>query len=308
MTTERYAEQFLLCLLEVSGGSLTEFLDPEAIMESARLDMPEKVAVFSLLIEQGYVSSGGETRDRPVYALRFTNAGLEHAQHLRRISRSKAERDVYLHNWLVRWAYDNTSAGGSASLQEFAGDEHWWFAGTEVTWDEVFAAVDFLEAENLLAVERIPGYIGVRPTPLGIKFALSHMTLRTFMSTQQPHSSSVTNHFGSIVVQGNATGNNLATGGGNTQTVNQGVDGDALASLVAQLRQIAPTLELSQEDAEELAEEIDTLESEGAEPTRGRRIMRRIARIVTPALPAAAAAGADAAVQAAIAVGTGLFG
>ncbi|MFI1045357.1 hypothetical protein ACH4U3_05985 [Streptomyces griseoruber] len=142
-------------------------------------------------------------------------------------------------NWLVRRAYDNTPAGGSASLQEFAGDEHWWFAGTEVTWDEGFAAVDFLEAENLLAVERIPGRIGVRPTPLCIGFALSRMTLRTFMSTQQPHSSSVTNHFGSIVVQGNATGNNLATGGGNTQTVIQGVDGDALASLVAQLRQIA---------------------------------------------------------------------
>ncbi|MDH6552062.1 hypothetical protein [Streptomyces sp. SAI-041] len=127
------------------------------------------------------------------------------------------------------------------------------------------------------------------------------------MRTQQPQSSSVTNHFGSIVGRGNATGNNFATGGGNAQTVNQGVDGDALASLVAQLRQIAPTLELSQEDAEELAEEIDTLEGEGAEPTRGRRIMRRIARIVAPALPAAAAAGTDAAVQAAIAAGTGLF-
>ncbi|MEU0998999.1 hypothetical protein [Streptomyces tibetensis] len=123
------------------------------------------------------------------------------------------------------------------------------------------------------------------------------------MSTQQPHSSNVTNNY-----RDSAPGSNLATGGGNTQTVNQGVDGHALASLVAQLRQIAPTLELSREDAEELAEEIDTLESEGVEPTRGRRIMRRIARIVTPALPAAAAAGADAAVQAAIAAGTGLFG
>ncbi|MEU9171519.1 hypothetical protein AB0D34_27570 [Streptomyces sp. NPDC048420] len=73
--------------------------------------------------------------------------------------------------------------GGQASagfaFQEFAGDEHWWFAGTEVTWDEIFAAVDSFGAENLLAVERIPGRIGVRPTPLGIKFALSLMTLRT---------------------------------------------------------------------------------------------------------------------------------
>ncbi|MGW3820113.1 hypothetical protein [Streptomyces sp. NPDC005046] len=121
MTTARYAEQFLLCLLEASEGSLAEFLDPETIMQSTRLDMPERNAILSTLIEQGYVTSGGETRDRPVYALKFTSAGVEHAQHLRRISRSKAERDVYLHNCLVRWGYDNTPAGKSASLQDVAG-------------------------------------------------------------------------------------------------------------------------------------------------------------------------------------------
>ncbi|MGW4984838.1 hypothetical protein [Streptomyces mirabilis] len=104
---------------------------------------------------------------------------------------------------LVRWAYEHSPAAGSASLQEFAGDEHWWFAGTQVTWDEVFAAVDYLEAENLLRVERTNGRIGVRPTPLGIKFAHSRMTLRTFMSTHQPQSSGVTNNVGdSIVVNG----------------------------------------------------------------------------------------------------------
>ncbi|MGW9594979.1 hypothetical protein ACWHLZ_32330 [Streptomyces chartreusis] len=64
-------------------------------------------------------------------------------------------------------------------------------------------------------------------------------------------------------------------------------------------------MELAQEDAEDLSEEIDALESEGAEPVRGRRIMRRIARII---VPAAVGAGSDAAVQAAIAAGTGLFG
>ncbi|MFC8429848.1 hypothetical protein, partial [Streptomyces sp. NPDC057253] len=104
------------------------------------------------------------------------------------------------------------------------------------------------------------------------------------MSTQQPHTSNVTNNYrDSVVVQGTPPAAILATGRGNIQTVNRGVDGDALASLVAQLRHIAPTLELSQQDAKELAEEIDSLESEGDEPTRGRRIMRRIARIVTPA-------------------------
>jgi hypothetical protein len=261
-----------------------------------------------LLIAQRYVSSEGERADGSVHLLKLTANGLEHARHLRRISRSKTERDIYLHNVLVRWVYEHAPAGGSASLQEFAGDEKWWFAGTQVTWDEVYAAVDYLEAESLLRVERANGYIGVRPTPLGINFAHSHMLLRSFMTGQQPQTSGVTNNFfRSNVVQGDAPGSNLATGDNVTQTVNQGVDADALTSLVAQLRQIAPALDLSDDNAEDLAEEIDALEREGTDPGRGRRIWRAILRIVSPALGSAVAAGSEQVVQAAIAAGSDLF-
>ncbi|WP_416963868.1 hypothetical protein [Streptomyces sp. Agncl-13] len=308
MTIEVYVEQFLLCALDASGGGLNEFLDPEAIMESAQLDASEKDAVVSSLIAQRYVSSEGERADGSVHLIRLTANGLEHARHLRRISQSRAERDIYLHNVLVRWAYEHTPPAGSASLQEFAGDQRWWFAGTQVTWDEVEAAVGFLEAERLLAVERTVGRIGVRPTPLGIKFAHSHMTLRTFMTTQQPQSPGVTNNFGdSIVVRGSVSGSALATGGNNTQTVTHGVDASALASLITQLRQVAPSLQLPADDAQDLFEEIDTLERDGDDLSRGQRIWRRIARIMTPAVTSAAVAGSEQAVQAAIAAGSQLF-
>jgi len=308
MTPERYVEQFLLCALETSRGSLNEFLGPDAIMDPAQLDGPEKDAIVSFLIARRYVSSEGERADGSVHLIKLTANGLEQARHLRRISQSRAERDIYLHNWLVRWAYEHAPAGGSASLQEFAGDEHWWFAGTQVTWDEVYAAVDYLEAENLLGVERTIGYIGVWPTPLGIKFAHSNMTLRTFMTTQQPQASGVIHQYrDSIVVHGDASGSALATGGNNTQTVSQGVDADALASLVAQLRQVAPALELPEDDADDLAEEIDALEREGTEPGRGRKIWRAIMRIVGPTLGSVAAAGSEQAVQAAVTAGSELF-
>ncbi|MEV5878000.1 hypothetical protein AB0L75_28000 [Streptomyces sp. NPDC052101] len=291
MTVEQYVEQFLLCALEASEGRLSEFLDPQAVMGPAQLDMAEIDGVLSMLIARRYVSSESERADGSVRLIKLTGAGLEHARHLRQISRSKAER-----------------AGGSASLQEFAGGEHWWFAGTQVSWDEVLAAVYFLEAENLLAVERTTASIGIRPTPLGIKFALSNMTLRTFMSTQKLPSSGVTNNYGdSIVVHGDVSGSALVTGGGNTQTVNQGVNVDALVSLVAQLRQIAPALELRADDAQDLAEGIDALEREGAEPGRGHKIWRAIMRIVNPALVSAVAAGSEQAVQAAITAGSELF-
>ncbi|WP_406368330.1 hypothetical protein OG788_46515 [Streptomyces sp. NBC_00647] len=308
MTTEVYVAQFLLCALDASGGRLNELLAPEAIMESAQLDTAEKDAVISSLIAQQYVSSEGERADGSVHLIRLTANGLEQARHLRRISQSRAERDIYLHNVLVRWAYTHTPPAGSVSLQEFAGNERWWFAGTQVTWDEVEAAVGFLEAETLLVAERTVGRIGVRPTPLGIRFAHSNMTLRTFMTTQQPHSPGVTNNFSdSIVVHGAVSGSALATGGNNTQTVTHGVDANALASLITQLRQVAPTLQLPEDDVQDLSEEIDTLEREGDDLGRGQRIWRRIARIMTPAITSTAAAGSEQAVQAAIAAGSQLF-
>ncbi|MFD5015382.1 hypothetical protein [Streptomyces chartreusis] len=305
MTIARYAEQFLLCALAAPGGSLSDFLDPDAIMASAQLDEEAQNAIIAWLVTQQYVTT--EVRaDGSAYLVKLTANGLEHAREWRRRTQSKVERERYLQEALMRWAYDNSPANGSVSLQRFAADERWWFHGTEVTWDEVYDAVHFLEAEGLLWVELPTGMTRVRPTPLGTKFAHSHMTLRYFMTTSQPQSSNVTNNFNnSNVVQGDAPGSNFATGDNVTQSVNQGVDADALAGLVAQLREIAPTLDLSEDDAADLAEEIDALAAEGDEPSRGRRIMRSLARMM---LPAAGTAASEAAVQAAIEAGAGMFG
>ncbi|WP_327666666.1 hypothetical protein OHN37_07515 [Streptomyces sp. NBC_00485] len=92
----------------------------------------------------------------------------------------------------------------------------------------MYAAVDFLEAEKLLEMERTVGPVSIRLTPWGINFAHSHMALRTSMTTQQPQSPNVTNNFGdSIVVHRTLSGSALATGD---------VNADTLASLVTQLR------------------------------------------------------------------------
>lgn len=305
MNAERLADRYLLHALDVLDREDACFTS-EQIAQPAGLDLSDSNVIVRWLRAAGYVRIAAESRDTA--ALQLTPQGVERAHHLRNISRSKSERDIYLHNVLVRWAYDNSPAGGSASLQMFAGDERWWFAGTQVTWDEVFAAVDFLEAEKLLAVERAIGRIGIRPTPLGIRFSHSNQTLRFFMETQPSQSPIVNNdNRGSIVVHGDASGSALVTGDSNTVTLNQGMREDALAGLITQLRQVVPDLDLPQDDAEDLAAEIDNLEREGGEPARGRRIWRAIMRIVTPAVTSAAAAGADQAVQAAITAGSDLF-
>lgn len=63
----------------------------------------------------------------------MTHLGLLHAAERRERARSKANRDVHLHNVLVRFAYNHSPAGGSVKLQLFAADDGRWFAGSEVT-------------------------------------------------------------------------------------------------------------------------------------------------------------------------------
>ncbi|MGW4984837.1 hypothetical protein [Streptomyces mirabilis] len=80
-----------------------------------------------------------------------------------------------------------------------------------------------------------------------------------------------------------------------------------MTSLVAQLRQVASTLELSGDDAQDLEEEIDLLEQVGADPGRGPMIWRAIKRILASAIATGVAAGSELAVQAAIEAGSALF-
>ncbi|MEU9250833.1 hypothetical protein AB0D66_03165 [Streptomyces sp. NPDC048270] len=306
MTTARYADQFLQCALDESGGDLQAFLSTEQVMLAANLDPADAQAVASLLSARRMVTRAVNQADGSFDLIQLTANGLEEAHRLRRDSRSRAEREVYLHNTLVRWAYENAPVGGRVRLQLFATDEKRWFCGTEVTCNEVDAAVDYLEVKGLLKVERAPNFTDVAPTVKGIDFSHSHMTLRTFMNNDRPAgTNNVSNYIASNVVQGNAPGSNMATGGGNTQTVNQGVDTDALAVLVAQLREVAPRLDLSEQDAQDFAEEVDALEREGADHQRGGRIWRSIGRLVPPALVTATA---DQSVQQAFEAGSAMFG
>ncbi|UUU31914.1 hypothetical protein JIX56_19530 [Streptomyces sp. CA-210063] len=309
MTIEPYADQFLLAALDISGGDVQEILGTDQVMHAAQLATVQTGAIISWLLSQRYVKDELTQANGVTKLIRLTVSGLEHAYLLRRRSESRVEREQYLHNTLVRWAHEHAPAGGWAQLQLFAADDKWWFCGTEVTWDEVFAAIDYLEVKGLLRADRGPtsGPVaaGIAPTPLGTDFAHSHQLLGSFMNSQQPPGASVTNYISSNVVHGAVSGGNMATGGNNTQTSSTGIDADALAALVAQLREMAPNLDLSEDDAQDLADEIDTLEREGTEPGRGARAMRSIRRIMGQA---ALTAATEQGVVAALGAGAALFG
>lgn len=309
MTAARDADRLLRSLYigerHTPMGSRIQMLDDA--LRGAQLTTADAIQIFERLEGQGYVRTIGTMHDAP-HSVMLTDDGRQLGRELHRRSESRVERELHLQNRLVPWVYEHVSFDSWTNLQFFATAEDWWFCGTEITWDEVFAAVDYLEAEALLRVERKKGdltAIRVSPTSLGIDFAHSRVDLRSFMNSQHSQPSTTTNYISSNIVQGDAPGSNLATGGNATQIMKQGVDADALASLIAHLREVAPTLQLSEDDAQDLTAEIDTLEQEGSDSQRSRRIWRSISRIMAPAL---AAAAADHGIAAVMEAGTALLG
>ncbi|MFD6822776.1 hypothetical protein ACFWC5_20735 [Streptomyces sp. NPDC060085] len=239
----------------------------------------------------------------------WTDEGWRNAVEMVNKSRQPSLRYRHLYNTLAHWAYENSPPGLPAELPDFFETDGWWFLGAPMTWAEIFEAVLFLEREGFL---RAVGVLSSRGrlwlTDLGIIFVQSEKDLRTFMADRTPQGNSFNTTHNTVNIHGNTNNSNIASGSHNSQAITHGVDAHSLAQLVSQLRQIAPSLDLPVDDAQDLAQEINALEREGVEPGRGRRIWRRIARIVTPALTSAVAAGSEQAVQTAITAGSQMFG
>ncbi|WP_406368332.1 hypothetical protein OG788_46510 [Streptomyces sp. NBC_00647] len=306
MTLLRLVAQFVQAAFETQSP-YTRVLNVKEALRTAQIDKAYKAEILGMLQEHGIV----QNEQRLVWEQWvWTDTGLLHAQQLQQDSQDRAKRDMHLHNALVRWVYESfPRPAGSVDAWEFVGTEGGWYLGTELSWDEVVAALLYLEAEALLIIERLPnGSALVRPTNMGINFATGREDLKTFMAKQQPRSTaSVTNNHNSITVHGNTHKSNLASGSGNSQAITVNVNAEALTSLVSQLRQTTHALDLPTDDAQDLADGINALEREGSDPNRGRRIWRSIKRILILAITSAATAGSEQAVQAAITAGSELF-
>ena len=122
------------------------------------------------------------------------------------------------------------------------------------------------------------------------------------MDTQ--NTAGATNYYGSTVVQGNMSGGIASTGDHNTINGGNGIDAQALASLVWGLREVAPQLGLDDVDAGDYAVEVEALERDGGDAEQGARIWRRILRLAGPALVTTVASGAG---QRLVELGAGLY-
>ncbi|MFJ9105649.1 hypothetical protein ACIRJM_45205 [Streptomyces sp. NPDC102405] len=302
MKPEQIAFRFVVIALETEPAHAT-VLTVKEIMRRAGIDKTcESYIVQTLVSWEWAVEKPGFFSSR----LLWTDTGRAYAQNLKQAAGQKVSRDAHLHHALLAWAYEHTPANGTASIEHFEDADDWWFWGTPVTWEEVSAAVHYLEAAGLLTVN-YGEKVYVRPTFMGTRFIHSKEDLGTFLARQIQPSSGVAHHYsGSIVVHGNPSGSALVTGDNNA--INLGVRAAALSSFGAQLRQVAPFLGLSQDDAEDLAAEINTLERGGIDPDSGHRSWRSIRRILLLAFATTATADSKQAIRATITAGSDLFG
>ncbi len=122
------------------------------------------------------------------------------------------------------------------------------------------------------------------------------------MDTQ--NTAGTNNYYGSTVVHGGMSGGIASTGDHNTISGGSGIDGQALASLVRGLRDVAPQLGLDGVEAGDFAVEVEALEREGGDAEQGALIWRRILRVAGPALTTAVASGVG---QRLVELGAGLY-
>ncbi|MFF2902345.1 hypothetical protein [Streptomyces sp. NPDC057966] len=269
MSIDRYADRFLQHALDASGADLQEVLGTQQILKGAQLGKADEQAIISSLLSRRLVAPMFTQANGVSPLVRLTADGLQEANRLRTDSQTRTKREAHLHAALVRWAYQNAPAGGWASLQMFAADEDWWFCGTEVTWDEVDAAVDYLAEHKLLRVQRVLGRTDIAPTALGTDFAHSHTTLRTFMTQQQGSGATTTinNH-----------GGYNQFGPHNEMTFTyQGFQPDQLSQFAQQVLDAAVTMNVPEHLRDQITEDAQALqreaEREEQQPTRIKRAL-----------------------------------
>ncbi|MEU3049023.1 hypothetical protein ABZ705_21375 [Streptomyces sp. NPDC006984] len=160
MTIEVYADRFMQKALDAMGDDPEQILHAGRIVASAGLDAADEGAVVSHLVVGRWVERAVNQANGRSPLIRLTRTGASKARELRANSDSRAEREAHLNNRLLYWAYDNSPSGGSADLQMFAASKDWWFCGTEVAWNEVYAAVAYLKV-------KLPRASGVRYAGIG---------------------------------------------------------------------------------------------------------------------------------------------
>jgi hypothetical protein len=297
-----YLPKALLWLHGRATEQRGHFQDMTVFTEREHLTADDAGDLALQLEQQGFVQisrsfGGGDT------AVYLTDAGRVEVRRLKQLAGDRVRRADYATSAMLRWLYDQE---GSVEVGKFVDAPTSYFAGTPLTDGEISSAVAELVSFELAESPTHPNdddpYL-LQITAGGKSCVRSGRAVRSYMDTQST-AGTTNNYHSSTVVQGEVSGGVILTGDHNTVNAGNGIDAQALTSLVQGLRVVAPQLDLEPVDAEDFEAEVVALEHDGADAEQGSRIWRRIMRLAGPALTTTVATGIG---QQVVELGTNLY-
>ena len=179
-------------------------------------------------------------------------------------------------------------------VQDFLSSEHAQILDDVLTLDEIFSAIDYLETEQLVTVERDASRpTAITLTPRGRKCGwTTKVDVQGFLAGQHPvgiHNS------WSVEVYGGAN----QIGPGNVQTNNFGLNAEQVMKLVREVKGLVPSMDVPEPVRERITEDVEALEREAEreepQPARMRRLLEALRENLDPAKTTSFGAAAAAA-------------
>lgn len=280
MTTAFYLPRLLLWFDQQGREQPCVYVDPAAFATSEGLEPDFVGNLITLLEQKRYITAHRSIESKAMPDALVTDLGKAESQGLRERRDDPAARLRYARETLLKWMFAHFG-GSVAEVAAFAQARESRFLGSQLTGDEIVAAVRYLADRKMIASAGLGG--GLRVAADGIDCVTSGVPMNEYLA-HQPRGGSVynvTNPQGSIIGGEHQTVNQTNTFGFNPSEVSQ------LTTWASLIQQISPTLGLPSTEQRELDESAQALALEAASPAPEPNRLRRVADRVTAALGSA---------------------
>ncbi|MFJ3205083.1 hypothetical protein [Streptomyces sp. NPDC086989] len=278
MDTERDSALLLLAMYQQANGSTQEYIEVDQVPGWGELGDDRLITLTGHLrdahmVEMLEVPSG--------MTCRITSQGVIKAEQLLRDRDRPVIRYDMALNGLIAATTDEFPKH-RLEVQQFLLSGNARVLDTVLTIDEISRAIEFLEEEKLVTVERDDGGpIAITLTPRGRRCGWTEkVDVQGFLAGQQPSRIQQNWH---VTINGGAP----QMGQGNVQHNTFGYDPAQVSQLVRELNGLIPSMDVPEPVREQISEDVEALEREAAredpQPARIRRLLERVQESLAPA-------------------------
>jgi hypothetical protein len=189
MTTAFYLPRLLLWFDQQGREQPGLYVDPAAFATDEALEPDFVGNLVTLLERKRYLKVARSLENRAMPDSMVTDLGKAEARGLRERRADPAARLRYACETLMKWMFAHFGAS-RADIAAFAQARESTFLGSQLTGDEIIAAVRYLADKKMIAADRIKG--GLRLAADGIDCVTSGVTMNEYLA-HQPRGGSVYN-------------------------------------------------------------------------------------------------------------------